>query len=72
MIDAQSCRQYAADCVRQAHNEESVDDRNILLNVALAWIRLGSQTQELSARLAGNEESENGETTDTEPPVLAS
>jgi hypothetical protein len=45
----QSCRQHAADCVRQAQNEDSTDDKNILLNVALAWLRLGNQTKELSA-----------------------
>jgi hypothetical protein len=72
MIDAQSCRQYAADCMRQAHNEESVDDKNILLNVALAWLRLGSQTQELSARLAHGEDSEDGEIADAEQQALVS
>lgn len=38
-------RQYAADCVRQAQNEGSVDERNIMLNVALAWLRLAQQTE---------------------------
>jgi hypothetical protein len=38
-------RQYAADCVRQAQNEETVDDKTIMLNVALAWLRLAQQTE---------------------------
>jgi hypothetical protein len=45
MIDAESCRQYAADCVRQAEVQEVAEDKNILLNVALAWVRLAHQTQ---------------------------
>ena len=47
MIDVESCRQYAADCVRQAQGEESPDDKNILLNVALAWLRLAQQAQDM-------------------------
>jgi hypothetical protein len=38
-------RQYAADCVRQAEGEQSAEDRNILLNVALAWVRLAQQAK---------------------------
>ena len=49
MIDVSHYRQYAADCVRQAQDEESLDDRNILLNVALAWLRLAEQQQDLDA-----------------------
>jgi hypothetical protein len=45
MIDVESYRQYAADCLRQAEGEDSPDDRNILLNVALAWLRLAQQTE---------------------------
>ena len=41
-------RQYAADCVRQAQIETSSEDRTILLNVALAWLRLAEQTTQLS------------------------
>jgi hypothetical protein len=36
-------RQYAVDCVRQAEAEQTPEDRDILLNVALAWIRLAQQ-----------------------------
>lgn len=45
MMNVESYRQYAADCVRQAQGEESADDKNILLNVALAWLRLAQQTE---------------------------
>lgn len=45
MIDVQSCRQNAADCVRQAQGEDSAEDRDLLLNVALAWLRLAQQAQ---------------------------
>jgi hypothetical protein len=45
MIDVESYRQHAADCVRQAQDQDSPDDKNILLNVALAWLRLAQQTQ---------------------------
>jgi len=45
MIDVESYRQHAADCVRQAQDQQSPDDKNILLNVALAWLRLAQQTQ---------------------------
>ncbi len=44
MIDVSHYRDYAADCVRQAQGENEPGDRNILLNVALAWLRLEEQT----------------------------
>jgi len=45
MMNVESYRQYAADCVRQAQNEPTTEDRNIVLNVALAWLRLARQTE---------------------------
>jgi hypothetical protein len=36
-------RQYAADCVRQAQDEDTPEDKTIMLNVALAWLRLAQQ-----------------------------
>jgi len=45
MMNVESYRQYAADCVRKAQGEETPEDRNILLNVALAWLRLAKQTE---------------------------
>ena len=37
--------QYAADCVRQAEQEKTADEKGILLNVALAWLRLAQQNE---------------------------
>lgn len=48
-------RQYAADCVRQAEGEQRPEDKTILLNMALAWIRLAQQSQ--AARAASTDES---------------
>ena len=47
MIDLDSYRQNAADCVRQAESEAAPEDKNLLLNVALAWVRLAHQVQEV-------------------------
>ena len=49
MMNVESYRQYAADCVRKAQGEETQEDRNILLNVALAWLRLARQTETMEA-----------------------
>ena len=38
-------RQYAAECVRQAQGESAPEDKTIMLNVALAWLRLARQTE---------------------------
>ena len=40
--------QYAADCVRQAEQEKTAGEKGILLNVALAWIRLAQQNEALN------------------------
>jgi hypothetical protein len=45
-------RQYAVDCVRQAETEQTPEDRDILLNVALAWIRLAQQAVPAESELA--------------------
>jgi hypothetical protein len=45
MMNVESYRQYAADCVRQAQKEPTPEDRNIVLNLALAWLRLARQTE---------------------------
>ena len=52
MGTAENFRQYAADCVRQAEAEQQPQDKNILLNVALAWIRLAQQSQAASVPIA--------------------
>ena len=38
-------RQYAADCVRQEQSEDTPADKTIMLNVALAWLRLAQQRE---------------------------
>jgi hypothetical protein len=48
MMNVESYRQYAADCVRKAQNEPTPEERNIVLNVALAWLRLARQTEEMT------------------------
>ena len=45
MISVMRYRQYAADCVRQAQDQEVAEDKTIMLNVALAWLRLAQQTE---------------------------
>jgi hypothetical protein len=47
-----SYRQYAADCLRQAQDEVTADGRTILLNVALAWLRLAEQKETAHAEVA--------------------
>ncbi|MBX9843061.1 MAG: hypothetical protein K2Z80_14770 [Xanthobacteraceae bacterium] len=49
MMNVESYRQYAADCVRKAQGEETPEERNIVLNVALAWLRLARQTETMEA-----------------------
>jgi hypothetical protein len=46
---SENFRQYAADCVRQAAGEQTPEDKNILLNMALAWVRLAQQSQSAGA-----------------------
>lgn len=38
-------QQYAADCVQQAQSEDTQDHKTIMLNVALAWLRLARQVE---------------------------
>ncbi len=54
---SENFRQYAADCVRQAEGEQTPEDKNILLNVALAWVRLAQQSQSGAAPLQPTDES---------------
>jgi hypothetical protein len=48
--DVLSYRQYAADCLRQAQEEVTPDGRTIMLNVALAWLRLAQQKETATER----------------------
>jgi hypothetical protein len=45
MVSVTRYRQYAADCVRQAQDEAAAEDKTIMLNVALAWLRLAQQAE---------------------------
>ena len=54
-------REYATDCMRRAEGEERPEDRDILLNMALAWVRLAKQSADTA-----------GDTADMAAPVDAS
>ena len=45
-------KQYAADCMHRAEDEPTPEDKNILLNIALAWVRLAQQSEAAAARPA--------------------
>jgi hypothetical protein len=47
MINLEAYQHYAADCVRQAEIESEPEDKNILLNMALAWVRLAQQSRSI-------------------------
>ena len=53
MGTAENFRQYAADCMRQAEGQQTPVEKNILLNMALAWVRLAQQSQLAHAATAG-------------------
>jgi len=46
-MNVETYREHAAECLRQAEAEAAPEDKNILLNVALAWVRLAHQVQEV-------------------------
>ena len=52
MVSSTRYRQYAADCVRQAQGETTAEDKTIMLNVALAWLRLAQQSEAKDAELS--------------------
>ncbi len=45
-------REYATDCMRRAEGEERPEDRDILLNMALAWVRLAKQSADTAEMAA--------------------
>ncbi len=45
----ESFKEYAADCMRQAEGEDKPEDKTILLNMALAWVRLAQQSQQAAS-----------------------
>jgi hypothetical protein len=56
MMNVESYREYAADCVRQAQSEPTQEDRVIVLNMALAWLRLARLTETLKDETAPDTE----------------
>ena len=50
----ESFRQYATDCMRRAEGEERPEDRDILLNMALAWVRLAKQSADTAGDTAAD------------------
>ncbi len=49
MNTSDTYKQYAADCMRLAENELSPEAKNVMLNMALAWLRLAQQKQAMAA-----------------------
>ncbi|WP_068019750.1 hypothetical protein [Rhodoplanes sp. Z2-YC6860] len=47
MMNVESYREYAADCMLRAQSEQTPGDRIIVLNMALAWLRLARLTETL-------------------------
>ncbi len=45
MSTSDTYEQYAAECMRLAEDETSAEARNVMLNMALAWMRLAQQKQ---------------------------
>lgn len=61
--------QYAADCMRLAESETSTVAKTVMLNVALCWVRLAQQKQEIESPLAPHAEPVALETAALEPVV---
>lgn len=61
MMNVDSYRQYAADCVRQAQSEPTLEDRNMVLNIALAWLRLAQQTEALKDEMELDVQTDDGD-----------
>jgi hypothetical protein len=72
MMNVESYREYAADCVRQAQSEQTPEDRNIVLNMALAWLRLARLTETLENETPPDTEPTAEDTPQDEEQVLAS
>ena len=45
MSTAEKFREYAAECVQKASATENAEEKNLHLNMALAWIRLAQQSE---------------------------
>ena len=62
MNSAGKFREYAAECVQRATDSPSMDDKNLHLNMALAWVRLAHQSETLDQRLDALDEAGLNET----------
>ena len=47
MSTAEKFREYAADCVQKAAGTQNPEEKNLHLNMALAWVRLAQQKQSI-------------------------
>ena len=72
MMNVESYRQYAAECVRQAQGEPTPEDRNMVLNIALAWLRLAQQTEAIKDELDSDVIADGGAAAVKEEHELAS
>jgi hypothetical protein len=45
MSTADKFRDYAADCVQKASGTSNPEEKNLHLNMALAWVRLAHQSE---------------------------
>ena len=66
MMNVDSYRQYAADCLRQAQSEPTPEDRNMVLNIALAWLRLAQQTEALKDEMEPDVQADGDEAPEEE------
>jgi len=73
MMNVESYREFAVDCVRQAQSEPTPEDRIIVLNMALAWLRLARLTETLKDETSPPETNlDAGDTLADEEQALAS
>ena len=64
---AERFREYAADCINQATGSESPEDKNLFLNMALAWVRLAHQSQAITTMVDSAREDGTLPENDSEP-----
>jgi hypothetical protein len=49
MSTAEKFRDFAAECVQKASGTENPEEKNLHLNMALAWIRLAQQSEAIGS-----------------------
>lgn len=67
MSNNDTYRQYAADCMRLAESETSPEAKNVMLNMALAWVRLAQQKRALVSAIGKPEAALPGTAPDAPP-----